>query len=56
MKKTYMIPTLKVESAVLTSMIAVSIKGDSSTGLTDGGGSNGNAHAPQSAWDIWDEE
>ena len=54
MKKTYMTPIVNVESAQPTNIICVSF--DSNVGLEDGGGSNGNAHAPESDWDIWADE
>ena len=54
MKKTYLIPTINVESAQPTYIICTSFKGDDSTGLTDGGGSDGAAHAPE--WDVWSDE
>ena len=54
MKKTYMTPIVNIESAQPTNIICVSF--DSNVGLEDGGGSNGNAHAPESDWDIWADE
>ena len=51
-----MIPALKLDNAQPTNIICVSIKGDSSTGLEDGGGSNGDAHAPENDWNIWGNE
>jgi len=54
MKKTYMTPIVNMESTEPENIICVSIKSDDNTGLTPGGGSNGEAHAPE--WDIWGEE
>lgn len=56
MNKTYMMPTLRVEEAQPTCIIAVSIKGDDSTGLINGGGSTEPAHTPEDDWNIWGEE
>ncbi|MBQ9171281.1 MAG: hypothetical protein IJ148_10775 [Bacteroidaceae bacterium] len=56
MKKTYMQPTTNVESAQPTNLLCESFKGDTSTGLVDGGGSSGEAHALESAWNIWGDE
>ncbi len=56
MNKTYMMPTLRVEEAQPTCIIAVSIKGDDSTGLISGGGSTEPAHTPEDDWNIWGEE
>ena len=54
MKKTYMTPIVNVESAQPTNIICVSFT--SNTDLEDGGGSDGNAHAPESEWDMWGDE
>ena len=54
MKKTYMTPIVNVESAQATNIICVSF--DSNVGLEGGSGSNGDAHAPESDWDMWGEE
>jgi hypothetical protein len=56
MKKIYMTPIVNVESAMPTNIICVSFKSDDDTGLTDGGGSNGDAHAKEDDWDIWGAE
>lgn len=45
---------MKMENAQATNIICMSINGDDSTGLVDGGGSSGEGHAPE--WDIWGDE
>ena len=54
MKKIYLTPIMNVECAEPESIICTSIKSDTDTGLTPGGGSNGEAHAPE--WDLWGED
>ena len=55
MKKTYMTPLLKVESAEITSIICTSF--DSNVGISGGStGNGGEAHTKEEDWDIWGEE
>ena len=56
MKKQYMMPALKVDLAQAENMLCVSFKSDDSSGLADGGGSDGDAHAPENDWSIWGDE
>ena len=56
MKKTYLTPIMNVEGAQATNIICVSFKSDDDTGMNNGGGSDGNAHAPENDWNIWGEE
>lgn len=49
MKKTYMKPTLDVENAMPANLLCESFT--SNLGLEPGGGSNGEAQAPE--WDVW---
>lgn len=56
MKKIYMTPIVNVEYAQLTNIICTSFKSDEDTGIGNGGGSNGEAHAPEGDWQIWGEE
>ena len=51
-----MTPIVNEESAQPTNIICVSFKSDDDTGLTDGGGSDGEAHAPEGDWDMWGDE
>ena len=51
MKKQYLKPIFNVDYAMPETLISASIYGDEGTGLVSGGGSNGEAHAPQ--WDVW---
>ena len=54
MKKTYITPTLNVENAMPESLLCESFH--SNVGLEPGGGSDDDARAPESAWDIWGEK
>lgn len=54
MKKVYMQPIVREENAEPTNIICISIKGDSDTGLTGSGGSDGSAHTQE--WDMWGDE
>lgn len=54
MKKTYMLPIMKMEYAQPTNIICTSIKSDDDTGLIGGGGSSEGAHTKE--WDIWGDE
>ena len=56
MKKRYMTPIVNVECAEPENIICTSIKSDDNTGLTPGGGSSGDAHAPEVEWDMWGDE
>ena len=56
MKKTYLMPTVKVESAQATNIICTSFKSDDDIGLSNGGGSDDKAHAKEDDWDIWGAE
>lgn len=49
-----MTPAVNVENAQPTSLLCESFNSDS--GLSGGGGSDGNAHVKESEWDIWGEE
>ena len=51
MKKEYMKPIMNVDNAQPANIICVSF--DSNVGLDGGDGSNGDAHAPESDWDMW---
>ena len=52
MKKVYMTPIVNVESAEPTNLLCESF--NSNAGLDGGGGSDGEAHAPE--WDVWGED
>ena len=54
MKKTYMQPTMNVESAQPSNIISTSFTGGGGTGLVGGGGSDGEAHTKE--WEIWGDE
>lgn len=47
-------PIVKEENAQPTNIICASIKGGGDTGLSNGGGSDGNAHTHE--WDMWGDE
>lgn len=55
MKKVYMMPTMNVEQAQPTYIIAVSFNGGD-TGLSGSEGSDGEAHTKEDNWDIWGGE
>ena len=52
MKKTYITPVLNVESAEPANLLCESFNGGD-TGLTPGGGSDGDARTQE--WNIWGE-
>ena len=54
MKKTYITPVLKMEDAQTASLLCESFYGDENTGLTPGGGSDGDARTQE--WNIWSDE
>ena len=56
MKKTYLMPTVKVEDAQPANIICSSFKSDDDTGLSNGGGSTDVAHTKEGDWDIWGAE
>ena len=53
MKKTYLKPIVNTRSAQPTNLLCESFYGNGDTGLTPGGGSNGEARTQE--WNIWDE-
>ena len=54
MKKTYLKPILNVDNAMPETLICVSF--NSNAGLDSGGGSDGEARAPEIDWNIWGDE
>lgn len=54
MKKTYLKPILNVENAMPANLLCESFYGNEGTGLQPGGGSDGEARAPE--WNIWGDE
>ena len=53
MKKVYIQPIVNVENAMPTTIICTSLNGGG-TGLIGGGGSDGEANAPE--WDVWGDD
>lgn len=54
MKKKYLTPILSVDSAQPANLLCESF--NSNVGLDDGGGSDGDARAPETDWNMWGDE
>ena len=54
MKKTYLTPIIKMEDAMPANLLCESFR--TNAGLDQGSGSDGEARAPQTDWNIWGEE
>ena len=50
-----MTPIMNVESAQPANIICISFNGGD-TGMSGGGGSDGEAHAPETDWNVWGDE